>query len=135
MPRSGLARSGTEDGFHMKKYMIPAALIGDHEVAGSFLVAYYLTGRFGLYKEYAKYAEPSPVAEHEDASSEAPAVRQTALLQTVSGTGGTTVGTPAEWTQYREQFARILSSERAKALAPSGGRAVPRLVCEGRVVG
>lgn len=59
MPRSGLARSGTEDGIHMKKYLIPAALIGDHEVAGSFFVSYFLTGRFGLYNQYKKYAAPS----------------------------------------------------------------------------
>ncbi len=59
IPRSGLARSGTETAIHTKKYLIPAALIGDHEVAGSFFVAYFLTGRFGLYKEYLHHSRPS----------------------------------------------------------------------------
>jgi hypothetical protein len=58
-PRSGLARSRTKDGIHMKKSLIPAALIGDYQVAGSFFVSYFLTGRFGLYSQYKKYAAPS----------------------------------------------------------------------------
>ena len=47
-PRGGIARSGTEAGIHTKAYLLPAALIGDQEIAGSFFVAYFLTGRFNL---------------------------------------------------------------------------------------
>src|SRR6478609_5568379 len=32
--RCGTARAGTEMAFHEPKYMLPAILIGDHEVAG-----------------------------------------------------------------------------------------------------
>ncbi len=137
MPRGGIARSGTEDGFHMKKYLIPAALIGDHEVAGSFFVAYYLTGRFGLYKQYAKYAEPSPLesasVESAQTSSE-PAIEDAvyvpaavpghspdspdsldqpqAALNMRSGLRGQAVlGTPAEWAESRRAFAALVAAD------------------------
>jgi hypothetical protein len=114
VPRGGIARSGTEDGFHMKKYLIPAALIGDHEVAGSFFVAYYLTGRFGLYKQYAR---PSPM---KSASADQPALTGSARSEQIgftrpaddgAVTGAAVIGTKDEWATFRTQFAGILASD------------------------
>lgn len=80
--RCGTARVGTEVAFHQPKYLVPAALIGDHEVAGSFFVAYFLTGRFGLQHTYERFAatldHPRP-----DAAS---------------------VGNTKQWRQYRERL-------------------------------
>ena len=119
MPRSGLARSGTEDGFHMKKYLIPAALIGDHEVAGSFFVAYYCTGRFGLYKEYALHPDASIVADEADAEAakrEGDTAQYTTLIGATQRARLEVLGDKAEWAAYRQQFAAILASPEAHAL-------------------
>jgi hypothetical protein len=80
--RCGTARSGTEVAFHQPKYLVPAALIGDHEVAGSFFVAYFFTGRFGLQHTY----------EHFAATGNRPEA-DTAIL-----------GTESQWRRYREQL-------------------------------
>jgi hypothetical protein len=154
MPRGGIARSGTEDGFHMKKYLIPAALIGDHEVAGSFFVAYYLTGRFGLYKQYAKYAEPSPLESASPGSapmSSEPAVEDADyVLSAVSrhspGSPGSlyslyspgsrdqpqthlrgraVLGTPAQWAQARHAFAALVAAD-AQGWKPDRKQTFPR---------
>jgi hypothetical protein len=80
--RCGTARAGTETAFHEPKYLLPAALIGDHEVAGSFFVAYFLTGRFGLQHTYEQFAATQHHP-HPDAA---------------------VVGTSKQWRQYRERF-------------------------------
>ena len=80
--RCGTARAGTEMAFHEPKYMLPAILIGDHEVAGSFLVAYFLTGRFGLQHTYERFAA-TPSDPHPDRAI---------------------VGTSKQWQSYRERF-------------------------------
>ena len=80
--RCGTARAGTEMAFHEPKYMLPAILIGDHEVAGSFLVAYFLTGRFGLQHTYERFAA-TPSDPHPDRA---------------------VVGTSKQWQSYRERF-------------------------------
>jgi hypothetical protein len=80
--RCGTARAGTEAAFHEKKYLVPAAMIGDHEVAGSFFVAYFLTGRFGLQHTYERFAA-MPSDSHPDRA---------------------VVGTSSQWQQYRERF-------------------------------
>ncbi|RRA47923.1 hypothetical protein [Acidipila sp. EB88] len=137
MPRTGVARSGTEDGFHMKKYLIPAALIGDHEVAGSFFVAYYCTGRFSLYKQYARHAvasteafapeptqasfkpQPGPLtsnlilASHPAARDLAPA--HPTLPDTQTETANV-LGNSAQWARYRQQFLAMASSPEAQAI-------------------
>ena len=93
LPRGGLARSGTEAAIHTKKYLIPAALIGDHELAGSFFVAYFFTGRFGLYKNYARSA------------------------RTLQGEAGG-VGSADEWASYQERFSVLRAEGDAAALLP-----------------
>jgi hypothetical protein len=80
--RCGTARVGTEVAFHQPKYLVPAALIGDHEVAGSFFVAYFLTGRFGLQHTYERFAA---MEDHPEADA--------ALA-----------GTAKQWNQYRERL-------------------------------
>jgi len=108
--RSGTASSGTEAAFHIKKYLIPAALIGDHEVAGSFFVAYFLTGRFNLFKESISYATPSltqlqaerRIESRDDDQEQLHATREEIALQQADITG-----TPQEWQDYRRHFAAI----------------------------
>jgi hypothetical protein len=86
--RCGTARSGTEEAFHQPKYLLPAAAIGDHEVAGSFFVAYFLTGRFSLQHTYERYASTP-----DDPRADATAI----------------TGTSKQWQQYRERFTGAVS--------------------------
>jgi hypothetical protein len=120
LPRSGLAQSGTETGIHMKKYLIAAALIGDHEVAGSFFVAYFLTGRFGLYKEFSHHPSPSTI----ELETEAKAAKQgseeaqaLALQYQADQSRTDVMGTPQEWADYRERFAMLQTSVEAQELS------------------
>ncbi len=107
LPRSGVARSGTEAGFHQKKYLLPAALIGDHEVAGSFLVSYYLTGRFSLAHTFRDHPSPAVAGlleqEHTASPSEAGGL-QDELHQARAAIAGS----PRQWDAYRERFKVIL---------------------------
>jgi hypothetical protein len=108
--RTNMASSGTEAAIHIKKYLIPAALIGDHEVAGSFFVAYFLTGRFNLFKESIRYATPSlselqaqrRTESHDGDQRQVRATRREIVLQQAEVTG-----TPQEWQEYRRHFAAI----------------------------
>jgi hypothetical protein len=113
MPRSGLAQSGTETAIHMKKYLIPAALIGDHEVAGSFFVSYFLTGRFGLYKEYSKHPDSSIVeleAETKTAKQDHDAAMASSLHLAADEARAGVVGTKDGWEDYRERYALLQAS-------------------------
>ncbi len=115
MPRAGIARSGTEDGIHMKKYLIPAALIGDHEVAGSFLVAYYLTGRFGLYKEYGYHPVAGIVQQEDEAATLRKQGREAEALlvdSSIEQERASVLGERQTWQGYREQFAQLLAVPR-----------------------
>jgi hypothetical protein len=106
LPRSGTASSGTEAAIHIKKYLIAAALIGDHEVAGSFLVAYFFTGRFSLYKEYERYSTAELTmlqAEKKDDDGE----DLKAVEQEIKSKEGEATGTEEEWAGYRKQFAAM----------------------------
>jgi hypothetical protein len=108
--RSGTASSGTEAAIHIKKYFIPAALIGDHEIAGSFLLTYLLTGRFSLYKEYAHYPSSELTsleakrkdASEDDDSQEARAIEDQILLKRAEING-----TDKEWEAYRQRFTEL----------------------------
>jgi hypothetical protein len=106
LPRSGTASSGTETAIHIKKYLIAAALIGDHEVAGSFFVAYFFTGRFSLYKEYERYSTPELTtleAEKKDSDGE----DLKAIDEEIKSKEGEATGTEEEWAAYRKQFAAM----------------------------
>lgn len=136
LPRSGLAQSGTETAIHMKKYLIPAALIGDHEVAGSFFVAYFLTGRFGLYKEFSR---------HPSSSLWDPEVDEEGTIKGCNEEMGSCVGlaneerrkvvlgSPQEWSSYRERFATLRDSAEAMELTAEGKRFFPQQFESGRV--
>jgi len=115
--RSGVASSGTETAIHMKKYLIAAAMIGDHEVAGSFFVAYWLTGRFGLYKEYVRHSTPrlTELERTHQAQKETGGPAELRLIEAEIETNETqTTGTDAEWTSYRQRFTAM-----REAAAPS----------------
>jgi hypothetical protein len=110
VPRSGTASSGTETAIHMKKYLIAAALIGDHEVAGSFFVAYFLTGRFGQYKEYVRHSTPSLTElemkrRSQNEQGDAAGLRETKAE--ISTQRAETTGTKEEWISYRQRFAAM----------------------------
>jgi len=122
LPRCGLARSGTEQAMHTKKYLLPAAMIGDHEVAGSFFAAYLLTGRFNLYKEYTHYSEPSLMGMEQEAQTakQTGNERQWRLVETsIHKERVANVGTADEWAAYREQLAAMETSAREQGLFPS----------------
>jgi hypothetical protein len=129
LPRSGLAQSGTETGFHMKKYFIPAALIGDHEVAGSFLVAYFLTGRFGIFKEYSHHPSSSILelefrakAARKEDDSEASATFKAAA----NDVRDDILGSEQDWDSYRERFMEYQDSPEARELTPGKKRYFPK---------
>jgi hypothetical protein len=124
LPRCGLARSGTETAIHMKKYLIPAALIGEHEVAGSFFVAYYFTGRFGLYKVFSHYPAPSVVgleAHAQQARRSGDPKQAATLLVSADSHRTEVVGSPQQWSSYRKQFAAIEDSVAAESVNLSPG--------------
>jgi hypothetical protein len=117
LPRSAVAQSGTETAIHMKKYLIPAALIGDHEVAGSFFVAYFLTGRFGVYKEFSRH--PSSLAVEPEMEPEAEEEDRDEIQWSYVGTAAeqkrsTVLGLPQDWVEYRERFAAMQDSAEVK---------------------
>ena len=135
-PRSGLARSGTEAGFHMKKYLIPVAMIGEHEVAGSLFVAYFLTGRFGLYKEFSRHPTSAIIqteSEAQRAKAEGDTARVAALEEAARAERADVLGDPAEWTSYREQFAAIKASAIGTDAAIERGRVFPKAYREGEI--
>ncbi|HVW78364.1 MAG TPA: hypothetical protein VHB45_12180 [Alloacidobacterium sp.] len=106
LPRAGMACNGTEAAIHIKKYLIPAAMIGDHEVAGSFFVAYFLTGRFDLYKEYRRYPAPTVVSIESEArrAKDQANERQWRVLRTsLDEIRSEKTGTPESWAAYRER--------------------------------
>ncbi|MGI8770333.1 MAG: hypothetical protein ACR2JE_02745 [Acidobacteriaceae bacterium] len=107
LPRSGIARSGTEAGFHQKKYLLPAALIGDHEVAGSFFVSYFLTGRFSLAHTFRDHPSPAVASliEQEPVTGHAGGREQAAQLkEELQQARATAVGSAQQWAAYRERF-------------------------------
>lgn len=109
IPRSGVASNGTETALHVKKYLIPAAMIGDHEVAGSFLVAYWLTGRFALYKEYVRSSAPA-LSEKEANGKEGRESHPSSLRRVgeeAEAMPATKTGTRQEWDEYRRRFAAM----------------------------
>ena len=129
LPRSGIAQSGTETAIHMKKYLIPAALIGDHEVAGSFFVAYFFTGRFNVYKEYSRYPAPSIVMEEREAKSaraEGDRSGWSSLEASLSRSRAGVNGEPSAWAGFRSQFAAIESEAEAHTCAPRGKLLFPQ---------
>jgi hypothetical protein len=117
LPRSGVAQSGTETAIHMKKYLIPAALIGDHEVAGSFFVAYFLTGRFGVYKEFSHHPSSSavgPEGEPESGEEDRDEVQWSYVGTAAEQKEWTVLGLPQDWADYRERFAEMQDSAEVK---------------------
>lgn len=137
IPRCGLARSGTEQAMHTKKYLLPAAMIGDHEVAGSFFVAYLLTGRFNLYKEYTHYPEPSLMGMEQEArtAKQTGNERQWHLVETsIHKERIANVGTADEWAAYREQLASMETSARRQGLFPNSKKIeIPKSFAAGSV--
>ncbi|WP_446743819.1 hypothetical protein [Silvibacterium acidisoli] len=105
--RSGTASNGTEAAFHIKKYLIPAFFIGDHEVAGSFFVMYFLTARFNLYNEYAKYPSPQLtglVAERNVAKKQDETRRVGSLDEEIAASRSGLTGSELEWQNYRARY-------------------------------
>ncbi len=112
----------------MKKYLVPVAMIGEHEVVGSLFVAYFLTGRFGLYKEFSRQPTDAVVrteAEAKRARAEGDPARVAALDETARAKRADVVGEPAEWTSYRERFAAIRASAMGTDAATDRGRVFP----------
>ena len=128
LPRAGIAQSGTETAIHMKKYLIPAAFIGDHEVAGSFFVAYYLTGRFNLYKEYSRYPAPSVVEQEKDARAarqEGDTAKWSLIQASLTRSRNQVVGDKPTWVSYRERFQALLAEPELATLFAGGKQLFP----------
>ena len=114
----------------MKKYFVAAALIGDHEVAGSFLVAYFLTGRFGIFKEYSHhpsalhsrdFEKKAKIARknHDDAA----AAKFEAAAKDIRDD---ILGSRADWDSYKERFLTYQDSPEALELSPGKKRFFPK---------
>ncbi|HEY6412448.1 MAG TPA: hypothetical protein VIX42_02095 [Edaphobacter sp.] len=134
LPRSGVSQSGTETAIHMKKYLIPAALIGDHEVAGSFFVAYFFTGRFGVYKEFSRhpsYLTVGPEAEPE-AEGDRDEVQWSYVGTAAEQKRSTVMGLPQDWEDYKERFAAMQDS--AEAVEFSHKRFFPQKFESGKAI-
>lgn len=124
VPRSGPARSGTETAIHQKRYLLPAAAIGDHEVAGSFFVAYYLTGRFSLYNEYARFPAGLSAPAVDD---ETPTIRPVSTNSPVAAENRASemLGTKEQWADYRERFTALVRTAQAAGLT-DGPKAIAK---------
>ena len=136
LPRTGVACSGTETGIHMKKYLLPAAAIGDHEVAGSFFVAYFFTGRFGLYKEYERHPTREGVGletAEKQAKTMGDAERMGTLKDAMKEQRDGVLGDAAEWTEYRRRFAEIRASGEAADAAIERKRVFPKTYRDGAI--
>lgn len=116
MPRSDVARSGTENAIRTKWYLIAAAAIGDHEVAGSFFVSYFLTGRFGVYKEYSHHTSPTIVAMEEESRENPDAEQRDNLKAEIAEEQQVTMGDKAEWESFRSRFAEMKTTPEVKEL-------------------
>jgi hypothetical protein len=126
VPRSGTASSGTETAIHIKKYLIAAALIGDHEVAGSFFVAYILTGRFDLYKEYVRHSTPDLATLEEDrqaAKQGGDREQEQTSEQEIKAMQAEATGTKEEWAAYEREFAAMAEA----TSVVNGGKGSPIL--------
>jgi hypothetical protein len=121
LPRSGLARSGTETVIHTKKYLIPAIVFGDFELPTSIFAAYIFTGRFGLYKEFSRHPSPSIIAlENRERAAKAGGNKplQESLQASAEQERTSILGTPQEWASFRQRFAAIQTSTEAQNLSP-----------------
>jgi hypothetical protein len=121
IPRSGLARSGTETVIHMKKYLIPTIVLGDFELSTSIFAAYIFTGRFGLYKEFSHHPSPTIVtleSNERSAKADGNQTLQSSLHAASEQERANILGTPQEWAAYRERFAAIQSSIEVQNLSP-----------------
>jgi hypothetical protein len=95
-------------------------LIGDHEVAGSFFVAYFLTGRFGLYKEFSHHPSSSIIeleTEAKAAKEDQDETQASSLQNEAAESRAEIVGEPQDWADYRERFATLQNSDEAKELS------------------
>jgi hypothetical protein len=110
--RSGIARSGTETVIHMKKYLIPTIVLGDWELPTSIFASYILTGRFSLYKEFARYPSTNTTSPTDDSIKQTlnEATHQITIPQPTD-----IIGTPQQWSTLRTRFAAIQSSPEAQS--------------------
>lgn len=101
--RSSEVRSGTEQLYRSKKFLIPMVLFADHAVP--FVAAsYLLTGRFNPEHTFEKYPTSSPDAEI-----------STAALQQMAATSderAQLIGTAREWKQYRKALDSTVRANR-----------------------
>jgi hypothetical protein len=128
IPRSGLARSGTETVIHSKKYLIPIIVLGDFELPTSIFAAYIFTGRFGLYKQFSQHPTPAILALENDERSakvEGDPSRQASLHAAAEQERARILGSPQEWVAYRDRFAAIQSSAEAHNLSPGPNHPFP----------
>ena len=123
--RSGPARSATETAIHMKKYLIPAIVIGDWELPTSFFASYIFSGRFGLYKSYEHYAVPGVAAldlESKTAKQSGNPARAEELKSSVQSARDQVLGSKREWQEYQGRFEALAATPEARPLAPLNRR-------------
>ena len=94
--RSNECRSGTEQLYHAKKFLIPMLIFADYELPAA-AASYLLTGRFNPEREFEKHP-----AEEETGRDEARPVK------VQEGEQAHVVGTSAEWKRYRQELDFLL---------------------------
>jgi hypothetical protein len=117
------AREGTEQLYHSKKLLAPMLIFASHELP-FFVASYALTGRFNPERE----AEEYPTAEVTDINyqiKQAKAGEDGASLEqlesALSGEREEAVGTPAEWSRFREEFRSLVDDAVSQKILPVGG--------------
>jgi hypothetical protein len=114
--RSTEPRSGTEQLFRSKKFLIPMVIFADHELP-VFAAAYLITGRFSPEREFEQHATVEPV----QLSNSAPMPKTDGANIGMPATNGSdvlapvevrdreeVVGAPGEWNEYRKAFDAIV---------------------------
>ncbi len=105
----------------MKKYLIPAAMIGDHEVAGSFFVAYFFLPDASAYTKRLRNPSSSAVGPEGEPEGRRRRSRCGAVVlrwglppnRAVNRAGVL----PQDWADYRQRFAEIQNSVEAMELS------------------
>ncbi len=105
--RSSEVRSGTEQLYHAKKFLIPMLVFADYELPAA-AASYWLTGRFNPEHEFEKHP-----AQEENNAKGPQKVQERERAQVV--------GTSAEWKRYRQELNSLLEEKaHTEALGEQG---------------
>jgi hypothetical protein len=118
--RSSACREGTEQLYHSKKLLVPMVIFASHELPFVF-GSYLLTGRFNPETEFEQHAtvEESQLRyEIRQAKDDEETADTKAWLLAANRERGDVLGTPQEWSAYRDQFDLVVQEAIAAGVIP-----------------